>query len=50
MIHDQKSMPYYPQENDNMEAFNKILEHALAKFCNVDRDDCDQWILVVLWA
>ena len=33
-----------------MEAFNKILENALATICNANKDDLDVRILVVLWA
>ena len=49
-IQHQKTTPYHPQANGVVEVFKKNLESALINICNVQRDDCDQKILVVLWA
>jgi transposase InsO family protein len=46
----QKNTPYHPQANGIVDAFNHILEHALTKVYNINRDDWDIKIPTVLLA
>ena len=48
-IQHKKITPYHLQANGTVEAFNKVLEHALTKVYNASRDDWDLTILVILW-
>ena len=48
-IQHHKSTPYHPQANGTVEAFNNILEIALTKIRNNQRNDWDLRVNVVLW-
>ena len=49
-VYHQKSRLYHPQANETVETFNKILEIALTKVCNVQQSNWDIPIPTVLWA
>ena len=47
-VYHQESTPYHLQANGTVEAFNKILENALTKVCNAQRNDWDVRVPTVL--
>lgn len=49
-MYHQKSTLYQPQANGIVKPFNKILENALTKVCNVNMNDWDVCIPIVQWA
>jgi transposase InsO family protein len=50
LIQHHKSIPYHPQANGIVEAFNNILERGLTKVCCTNREDRDDRVPTVLWA
>jgi hypothetical protein len=49
-VHHHKITPYYPQANDIVEDFNKILETTLKNICSVYIDHWDLRVPTMLWA
>jgi transposase InsO family protein len=49
LIQHHKSIPYHPQANGIVEAFNKIMERGLTKVCCEHREDWDNRVPTVLW-
>ena len=49
-IQHKKNTPYHPHANGTIKAFNKVLDHALTKFCNESGNYWDLKIPTILWA
>lgn len=50
MISHQKSMPYYPRANKQVESLNKIIEYCLRKIYDMVRFDWVEKLPFALWA
>jgi len=48
-VYHQKGTLYHPQANGTVEVFNKILETALTKVCNAQRNDWNMHVPTMLW-
>lgn len=44
------SSPYYPRENVQAEATNKILVSIIYKSCGIEQEDWEEKLSFVLWA
>jgi transposase InsO family protein len=49
LIQHHENIPYHPQANGSVEAFNNILERGLMKVCCTNKEDLDDRVPTVLW-
>jgi hypothetical protein len=50
LIKHHKSIPYHPQDNGSVDAFNKILERVLMNVCCANKEYWDDRVPTFLWA